>query len=62
VPAADRERIFDPFFTTKGAGAGTGLGLAVARHLAVRCGGSLSVADGPDSRGACFRVVIPILE
>ncbi len=62
VAEADRERIFDPFVTTKGAGAGTGLGLAVARHLAIRCGGQVSVEDGPNNRGACFRVVIPIEE
>jgi signal transduction histidine kinase len=62
VPAADRARVFDPFFTTKGAGAGTGLGLAVVRHLVARQGGQVSVEDGPDGRGACFRVVLPIVE
>jgi two-component system NtrC family sensor kinase len=59
VPAADRARVFDPFFTTKAAGAGTGLGLAVCKHLVTTAGGSIEVGDGPNGRGAEFRVVIP---
>jgi signal transduction histidine kinase len=59
VPAADRSRVFDPFFTTKAAGVGTGLGLAVCKHLVATAGGSIEVADGPNGRGAEFRVVIP---
>jgi len=59
VPAADRNRIFDPFFTTKAAGVGTGLGLAVCKHLVATAGGSIEVGDGPQGRGAEFRVVIP---
>jgi signal transduction histidine kinase len=59
VPAADRSRVFDPFFTTKAPGTGTGLGLAVCRHLVATAGGSIEVGEGPDGRGAEFRVVIP---
>jgi len=59
VPAADRARVFDPFFTTKAPGAGTGLGLAVCKHLVATAGGSIEVGDGPDGRGAEFRVTIP---
>jgi len=59
VPAKDRGRVFDPFFTTKAAGVGTGLGLAVCKHLIATAGGSIEVADGPNGRGAEFRVVIP---
>jgi signal transduction histidine kinase len=59
VPVADRGRVFDPFFTTKAAGVGTGLGLAVCKHLIATAGGSLEVADGPNGRGAEFRLVIP---
>jgi len=59
VPAANRGRVFDPFFTTKAAGVGTGLGLAVCKHLVATAGGSIEVGDGPDGRGAEFRVVIP---
>lgn len=60
VPPAERRRIFDPFITTKEAG--TGLGLAVCKHLVTSFRGSIDVGDGPDGRGACFRVVIPIVE
>jgi len=59
VPAKDRNRVFDPFFTTKVAGQGTGLGLAVCKHLIATAGGSIEVTDGPNGRGAEFRVVIP---
>ena len=59
VRAEDRTRVFDPFFTTKAAGLGTGLGLAVCKHLVTTAGGSIEVGDGPNGRGAEFRVVIP---
>jgi two-component system NtrC family sensor kinase len=61
VSAEIRERIFEPFYTTKEAGKGTGLGLAVCKHLVSRFSGAIEVADGPDGRGARFRVVIPIV-
>ena len=59
VPAKDRAKVFDPFFTTKAAGVGTGLGLAVCKHLVATAGGSIEVGDGPNGRGAEFRIVIP---
>jgi signal transduction histidine kinase len=59
VPPPDRARVFDPFFTTKDASAGTGLGLAVCKHLVATAGGTIEVGDGPNGRGAEFRVVIP---
>ena len=59
IPATDRARVFDPFFTTKAPGTGTGLGLAVCKHLVATAGGSIEVGEGPDGRGAEFRVVIP---
>jgi signal transduction histidine kinase len=59
IPAGDRNRVFDPFFTTKAPGTGTGLGLAVCKHLVATAGGSIEVGEGPDGRGAEFRVVIP---
>ena len=59
MPAGDRARVFDPFFTTKAPGTGTGLGLAVCKHLVATAGGSIEVGDGPNGRGAEFRVVIP---
>jgi two-component system NtrC family sensor kinase len=59
IPPSDRARVFDPFFTTKAPGTGTGLGLAVCKHLVATAGGSIEVGEGPDGRGAEFRVVIP---
>jgi two-component system NtrC family sensor kinase len=59
VPAKDRARVFDPFFTTKAAGIGTGLGLAVCKHLIATAGGSIEVGDGPNGKGAEFKLVIP---
>lgn len=59
IPPADRARVFDPFFTTKAPGTGTGLGLAVCRHLVATAGGSIDVGDGPNGKGAEFRVTIP---
>ena len=61
IPAGERERVFDAFYTTKAAGSGTGLGLAVCRHLVGGFRGALDVEDAPGGRGACFRVVIPIV-
>jgi len=59
IPTKDRAKVFDPFFTTKAPGTGTGLGLAVCKHLVATAGGSIDVGEGPNGRGAEFRVVIP---
>jgi signal transduction histidine kinase len=59
VPAKDRARVFDPFFTTKAAGVGTGLGLAVCKHLVATAGGSIEVGEGPDGKGAEFKLTLP---
>jgi signal transduction histidine kinase len=60
VPKAAREQIFEAFYTTKTMGTGTGLGLAVTRHLVDGFRGKISVGDREKSRGAQFKVVIPI--
>jgi PAS domain S-box-containing protein len=55
------ERIFEPFFTTK-KDVGTGLGLWVAREIAVRLGGTLTLRPAADSdgfRGAAFVLQVP---
>ena len=55
-------QIFEPFFTTKATG--TGLGLPMAERIAHAHGGSLAFVPGegagPDGRGACFRLELPI--
>ncbi len=60
IPDDIKLKVFDPFFTTKEPGKGTGLGLALSYDIIVRKhGGSLSVADSP-SKGAQFRIELPI--
>ena len=64
IAAGDLDRIFDPFFRAGGAagaardGEGIGLGLAIARDLARRNGGRLTVSSTP-GHGATFRLTLP---
>ncbi|MGQ4353627.1 ATP-binding protein [Streptomyces drozdowiczii] len=62
VPEAERERIFERFVRLDEARArddgGAGLGLAIARDVAVRHGGSLTVT-GPPGGGARFELRLP---
>ena len=57
VPKRERARIFDMFVSTRPGG--TGLGLFLARTAVERCGGTVSVHDGPEG-GACFRITMPL--
>ncbi|MFD8064845.1 sensor histidine kinase, partial [Streptomyces parvulus] len=62
VPEADRERIFERFVRLDDARSrddgGAGLGLAIARDVAVRHGGTLTVHGGP-AGGALFELRLP---
>ncbi|BET47574.1 HAMP domain-containing sensor histidine kinase [Kitasatospora aureofaciens] len=62
VLAADRERIFERFVRLDAARSrddgGAGLGLAIARDVAVRHGGTLTVHDAP-AGGALFELRLP---
>jgi two-component system OmpR family sensor kinase len=61
IAAADVERIFEPFYRVRADAAGpvgTGLGLALARSLAERDGGRLTVESRPGA-GAKFRLILP---
>ena len=62
VPAADRARIFERFVRLDESrardGGGAGLGLAIARDIAVRHGGTLTVAEAPMG-GALFELRLP---
>jgi signal transduction histidine kinase len=64
VPAGDRERIFERFVRLDEARArddgGAGLGLAIARDVAARHGGTLTVRDAPTG-GALFELRLPIV-
>ncbi|MBC2905076.1 sensor histidine kinase [Streptomyces cupreus] len=63
VPEADRERIFERFVRLDEARSrdegGAGLGLAIARDVAQRHGGTLTVRDAP-AGGALFELRLPI--
>jgi signal transduction histidine kinase len=61
IAEADAERIFEPFYRVRADAAGpegTGLGLALARGLAERDGGRLTVESKPGA-GSRFRLVLP---
>ena len=63
VPEGDRERIFERFVRLDDARSrddgGAGLGLAIARDVAVRHGGTLTVRDAPTG-GALFELRLPL--
>ncbi|MFD5570082.1 sensor histidine kinase [Streptomyces cadmiisoli] len=63
VPVADRERIFERFVRLDAARSrdegGAGLGLAIARDVAVRHGGTLTVRDAA-AGGAQFELRLPL--
>jgi two-component system sensor histidine kinase KdpD len=40
--------------------AGTGLGLAICRGLTEALGGAIEVREGPDGKGTCVEVRLPI--
>jgi PAS domain S-box-containing protein len=60
IPAELRSRIFEPFFTTKQE-AGTGLGLWLAREIAEKHAGAISVRSAvpPKRSGSVFAVFLP---
>jgi two-component system C4-dicarboxylate transport sensor histidine kinase DctB len=58
IDPAHLPQIFEPLFTTKPAGKGTGLGLCIARRIARRQGGQISV-ESRWGEGATFTVVLP---
>jgi two-component system, sporulation sensor kinase E len=56
---SDFDLIFEPFYTTRAQG--TGLGLAVVRRIVRDHGGLVRVRNVP-GRGACFELVLPMVE
>ncbi|MFF3333787.1 sensor histidine kinase [Streptomyces sp. NPDC002888] len=64
VPEGERERVFERFVRLDAARSrddgGAGLGLAIARDVAVRHGGTLTVRDAP-AGGALFELRLPLV-
>lgn len=61
IPLADRIRIFERFYrVADNTQPGTGLGLAIVKAACQRLGGSIQLGDGPEGRGTCFTVQIPM--
>jgi signal transduction histidine kinase len=58
VRESDAEQIFAPFFTTARPSGGTGLGLSIIQALVSAHHGSITLE--PSSRGARFRMVLPV--
>jgi len=57
IPAAERENVFAPFHRLHPRDHGAGLGLSLAREIAHRHGGQISIVDQPRG-GACFRLML----
>ena len=61
MPPEELQRAGERFF--RGGGQklpGSGLGLSIARSVAQRHGGSLRVMPGPEGRGLCVELALPI--
>jgi signal transduction histidine kinase len=58
---ATMSRVFEPFFTTKDGQPGAGLGLSVARDIAQRLGGAISVRSELGA-GSVFEASVPATE
>jgi signal transduction histidine kinase len=60
IPEKYRERAFDRFFRVPGTEqSGSGLGLNIARRIAAQHGGTLTLSDGPESRGLAVNIRLP---
>lgn len=61
IPEAERQRVFDRFYRIEGSQPqGSGLGLAIVRNVVDRHRGEISLSDGPEGRGLCATVRLPL--
>jgi two-component system sensor histidine kinase QseC len=58
IPTEERERVLERFYRIVGSGeTGSGLGLSIVARVAELHGASFTLADGPNGKGLCARVV-----
>ncbi|MEI6715471.1 MAG: PAS domain-containing protein [Verrucomicrobiota bacterium] len=60
LPEDTLHKVFEPFFTTKATGKGTGLGLSVTKTIIDLHGGTLSLCNLPDHKGARVTIVFGV--
>jgi two-component system sensor histidine kinase KdpD len=64
IPVSEREVIFDMFYTARqgdrGKNQGTGLGLTICRGMIGAHHGTVTALPGPEERGTCMRISLPI--
>ncbi len=61
IPEKHRERVFERFFRVPGnEQTGSGLGMNIARRIAAQHGGTLTLSDGPESRGLTVKIWLPL--
>lgn len=64
IPGPDKEKVFDMFYTADHSNnrdrAGSGLGLAICRGIVAAHGGVVTAHDGPEGRGTCIRLALPV--
>ena len=61
IAPAVREQVFERFYRHAASQAdGTGLGLSIAREIVRSHGGHIAIDDGPNGRGTCVRVSLPL--
>lgn len=60
IPADERAQVLRRFYRVLGSGEeGSGLGLSIVGRVAELHGAAITLADGPQGRGLCARVVFP---
>lgn len=64
IDASDRARVFDMFYSARQGDRrhGAGLGLAICKSIISAHGGTITADTGPDGKGTCVRMELPITE
>ena len=63
IPENEREKVFEMFYMAKqpdGRHHGIGLGLTICRSIVEAHDGTIRALTGPDSRGTCMRIRLPL--